>query len=41
MYPKDEFDKMLDELEQESDYNTVGFTFIDGEFVPRERPERL
>jgi len=40
-FPRDEFNNMLDELEQEADYNTVGFTFIGGKFVPRERPERL
>jgi hypothetical protein len=28
-------------LEQEADYKTVGFIFIGGEFVPRQRPERL
>jgi len=32
---------MLDDLESEADYKTVGFTFIGGEFVPRQRPERL
>jgi hypothetical protein len=40
-FPRDEFNRMLDDLEQEADYNTVGFTFIGKEFVPRQRPERL
>ena len=40
-FPRDEFNNMLDDLEQEADYNTVGFIFIGGEFVPRQRPERL
>jgi len=40
-FPRDEFDRMLDDLEQEADYKTVGFIFIGGEFVPRQRPEGL
>jgi len=32
---------MSDDLEMEADYNTVGFTFFNGEFIPRQRPERL
>ena len=39
-FPRDEFNRMLDDLEMEADYNTVGFTFIGGEFVPRQRPYR-
>jgi hypothetical protein len=40
-YPKEEYNKMLDDFEMEADYNTVGFTFSGGKFVKRERPERL
>lgn len=40
-FPKDEFNSMLDDLEMEADYNTVGFTFSNGKFIPRQRPERL
>jgi hypothetical protein len=40
-FPKDEFNSMLDDLELEADYTTVGFTFFNGEFIPRQRPERL
>jgi hypothetical protein len=40
-FPRDEYNNMLNDLEMEADYNTVGFTFIGEEFVPRQRPERL
>jgi hypothetical protein len=39
--PKEEWNKMLDDLDMEADYNTVNFTFSDGKFVERKRPERL
>jgi hypothetical protein len=38
---KDEYNEMLDDLEMEADHNTVGFTFFGGEFIKRERSERL
>jgi hypothetical protein len=40
-YPKEEYNKMLDDLEMEADYNTVNFTFSGGKFVKKENPERL
>jgi hypothetical protein len=40
-FPRNEYNSMLDDLEMEADHNTVGFTFVDGEFIPRQRPERL
>ena len=40
-FPRNEFNNMLDNLEMESDYKTVPFTFDNGEFIPRQRPERL
>ena len=40
-FPKDDYNNMSDDLEMEADYNTVGFTFFNGEFIPRQRPERL
>ena len=40
-FPKDEYNKMLDDLEMEADYNTVNFTFFDGKFIERQRPQRL
>jgi hypothetical protein len=40
-FPKEEYNKMLNELKMEADYNTVGFTFSGGEFVKRKRPERF
>jgi hypothetical protein len=40
-FPKEEYNRMLDDLDMEADYNTVGFTFDDGKFIRRQRPERL
>ncbi|HKG89196.1 MAG TPA: hypothetical protein VKA95_12795 [Nitrososphaeraceae archaeon] len=40
-FTKEEFNKMLDDLDMEADQNTVGFTFFGREFVERKRPERL
>lgn len=40
-FPRNEFNNMLDNLEMEADYKTVPFTFDNGEFIPRQRPERL
>lgn len=39
--PKEEWNRMLDDLEMDADHNTVGITFYNGEFVKRERPDRL
>jgi hypothetical protein len=41
MFPKEEFNEMLDDLELKADYNTVDFTFSGGKFIKRARPERL
>ena len=30
-FPKDEFNRMLDDLEMKTDHNTVGFTFFGGQ----------
>jgi hypothetical protein len=38
---KEEYNKNLDDWNMEADHNTVGFTFFDGQFVERKRPERL
>ena len=38
---KDEFNRMLDELEMVADYNTANFTLFVGKIVKRETPEGL
>ena len=38
---KDEFNRMLDDLEMVADYNTANFTLFGGKIVKRETPERL
>jgi hypothetical protein len=38
---KDEFNRMLDDLEMVADYNTANFTLFVGKIVKRETPERL
>jgi hypothetical protein len=38
---KDEFNRMLDELEMVADYNTANFTLFVGKIVKSETPEGL
>jgi hypothetical protein len=38
---KDEFNRMLDDLEMVADYNTANFTLFVGKIVKRETPEGL
>jgi hypothetical protein len=38
---KDEFNRMLDDLEMVADYNIANFTLFGGKIVKRETPERL
>jgi hypothetical protein len=40
-FTREEFNKMLDELDMEPDESTVNFAFSGGDFVERKRPRRL